>query len=215
MSNIGTMKLTALIQKAINKASVLHVGQKRKQAGLPYIVHPFSVAFILAGYTDDEEIIAAGLLHDALEDVPGYGYTDMEREFGHRIAGIVKEVSEDKDPSESKEVEKATWAERKGKYLAHLKRASREAMMVCAADKIHNLTSLIDGYRDGGEKFLNRFNAPLEKKLQYYGAVLEVLKERLYNEIVRELGEKYAEACKVLGRVSLEINQDEMPSSPQ
>ncbi len=42
------MKLTSIIQKAINKASVLHYNQRRKGDGLPYIVHPFSVAFILS-----------------------------------------------------------------------------------------------------------------------------------------------------------------------
>ena len=48
---------TSHIQKAINKAADLHRGQIRKGDGLPYIVHPFSVALILSNYTDDEDII--------------------------------------------------------------------------------------------------------------------------------------------------------------
>jgi len=49
------MKLTPKIQKAITKASILHLGQKRKGDGSPYILHPYSVAFILSHYTDDED----------------------------------------------------------------------------------------------------------------------------------------------------------------
>ena len=76
---------TSHIQKAINKAADLHRGQIRKGDGLPYIVHPFSVALILLKYTNDEDIIAAGLLHDVLEDVEGYEYEDLKRNFTKKI----------------------------------------------------------------------------------------------------------------------------------
>ncbi|MEK7182016.1 MAG: HD domain-containing protein, partial [Patescibacteria group bacterium] len=64
------MFLTPQIDKAIQRATVLHHGQERKGTGAPYIVHPYAVAFLLAHYTDDEDVIIAGLLHDVLEDVP-------------------------------------------------------------------------------------------------------------------------------------------------
>lgn len=134
------MKLTPKIQKAIYKASVLHKGQKRKVEDLPFVTHLFSVAFILSNYTDNENIIVAGLLHDALEDVKAYYFKDLEKDFGERVTKIVKEVSEDKDPN-IEENKKATWQRRKEGYLSHLKNASYEAMMVCCADKIHNLRS--------------------------------------------------------------------------
>jgi len=52
------MKLTQKIQQAINLASRLHLGQVRKgDSGLPYISHPFSVAWILSNYTEDEDIM--------------------------------------------------------------------------------------------------------------------------------------------------------------
>ena len=55
------MKLTAKIQKAIDLASMLHIGQVRKgNDDLPYISHPFSVAWILSEYTDDEDVVVAG-----------------------------------------------------------------------------------------------------------------------------------------------------------
>ncbi len=65
------MLLTANLQRAINVAAQKHLGQTRKADGLPYIVHPFGVAWILANYTADEEIVISGLLHDVLEDVKG------------------------------------------------------------------------------------------------------------------------------------------------
>jgi len=190
------MKLTPKIQKAINKASILHDGQRRKGNNLPYIVHPFSVAFILSIYTDDEDIIAAGLLHDVLEDVKGYYFKDLKKDFGSRISKIVKEISEDKDPN-IKEDKKATWQTRKEKYLSHLKNASYEAMMVCCADKIHNLHSLIEAYKEQGDELWKKFNASLDKKLWFYEEILRILKEKLDNEIVKDFEKVYLKAKKL------------------
>lgn len=192
------MKLTQKIQQAINLASRLHLGQVRKgDSGLPYISHPFSVAWILSNYTEDEDIIVAGILHDVLEDVKGYYYDDMVRDFGERVAQIVKGVSEDKDPNIESD-EKATWEERKSKYLANLKNDSDEALMVCAADKIHNLQSMISAYQEKGDALWDNFNSPKEKKLWLYQEILKFMKGRLNNPIVDELEEVYIQAEKSL-----------------
>ena len=183
------MKLTPKVQKAINKAADLHRGQIRKGDGLPYIVHPFSVAWILSSYTNDEDIIAAGLLHDVLEDVEGYEYEDLKRDFGEKIANIVREVSEKGENLGSK-----NWEERKQKYLSHLENASFEALMICAADKIHNLVSLIGAYNKQGRKVFENFNAPIEKKMEFYGKVLEILQRKLDNKIVERFASVYKEA---------------------
>src|SRR5680860_1476994 len=110
------MKLTPKIQKAISRASVLHLGQKRKGDGAPYILHPYSVAFILSHYTNDEDIIVAGLLHDVLEDVDGYEKEDLQKEFGERVANMVSDVTEDISLKEDKG-EKESWVERKTNIL--------------------------------------------------------------------------------------------------
>ncbi len=193
------MKLTPKIQKAINLAGVLHYRQKRKGDGLPYITHPYSVAFILSDYTNDENIIVAGLLHDVLEDVPGYSETDMEKDFGEKITKIVKQVSEEKT-LKSKGEKKKTWRMRKSNYLEGLKSVSREALMVCAADKIHNLNSFIEAYKEQGERIAKKFNASIEEKLWFYGEVLKTLKKRLKNNIVKELEKKYKKAEKLFLR---------------
>ena len=192
------MKLTQKIQQAINLASRLHLGQVRKgDSGLPYISHPFSVAWILSNYTEDEDIIVAGILHDVLEDVKGYYYDDMVRDFGERVAQIVKGVSEDKDPNVESD-EKATWEERKSKYLANLKNDSDEALIVCAADKIHNLQSMISAYQEKGDALWDNFNSPKEKKLWLYQEIPKFMKGRLNNPIVNELEEVYGQAEAIL-----------------
>ena len=192
------MKLTPWIQQAINLASRLHSGQVRKgDVDLPYISHPFSVAWILSNYTDDEDIIISGLLHDTLEDVKGYYYEDLKRDFGVKVAEIVKGVSEDKDPNVESD-EKATWEDRKTKYLAGLDNDSNESLMVCAADKIHNLQSMIDAYQEKGEALWDSFNSPKDKKLWLYQEIAKTLKKKLNSPIVAELEVVYREAEKIL-----------------
>ncbi len=192
------MILSPKIQKAINLASRLHSGQARKgDSGLPYISHPLSVAWILSSYTKDEDVIVAGLLHDVLEDVREYYYDDLVRNFGQNVAQIVKGVSEDKDPN-IKSDEKASWEERKSMYIKGLESASNESLLVCAADKIHNLQSMIDAYSEKGESLWDNFNSPADKKIWFYGEVLKILKLKLESPIVSELENVYMKAEKVL-----------------
>lgn len=180
------MKLTPLIQKALDAAAKLHHGAKRKGSDTPFIVHPVGVAIIVSNYTEDEDVIAAALLHDVLEDVPGYGFDAMKRDFGEKIVLLVKDVSEDKDPN-VKFDEKATWEERKKKYLTHLNGASEDALLISAADKIHNLYSLRDTYVKLGKSAFDHFNAPPKKIVWYYQEILKILRERLKSPIVDEL----------------------------
>ncbi len=186
------MKLTPKIQKAINIATVQHQGQMRKVGNLPYITHPFSVAVILSAYTDDESTLCAGLLHDVLEDTTGYSYDDMVKDFGPKVASIVKDVSEDKDPNIQTD-EKSTWLERKEKYLKHLESACEEALFVSTADKIHNLSSMLEAYKQGGDAIWQHFNSPADKKLWFYEEVLRIVEQKLKNPIVEALSQKLLE----------------------
>ena len=151
--------------------------------------------WILSSYTNDEDIIATGLLHDVLEDVEGYEYEDLKRDFGKKIANIMREASE-----EGQDLGNKNWKERKQKYFLHLDKASFEAMMVCCTGKIHNLISLIETYNKQGRKVFENFNAPVEKKIEFYGKVLEILKRRLDNEIIEEFSRVYREAESIIFR---------------
>jgi 5'-deoxynucleotidase YfbR-like HD superfamily hydrolase len=195
------MKITSQIQRAINLAARLHEGQTRRdKARTPFIVHPFSVATILCTYTNKEEVIIAGLLHDVLEDVSHKKYSekDMRRDFGHRVTNIVKEVTEKKFLLPKRDdVQK--WMRKKKYYLKHLEKASKEALLVSAADKIHNLRSLIDEYQVvGGTKLWHHFSGSPEQQMEFYGNVSRVISKRLRSPLVKELERTVKKAKKVL-----------------
>ncbi len=80
-----------LIAKALKFATKAHQGQKRF-SGEPYIIHPFEVAKILADLKADPEMIAAGLLHDTLEDTPT-AKEELQREFGDKILFLIEGVT--------------------------------------------------------------------------------------------------------------------------
>lgn len=87
---LGPEKAT-FIEKAYNIADKMHEGQKRL-SGEPYIIHPMNVASVLDELGLDERAIAAGLLHDVVEDT-SYSKEDMAREFGEDIAALVEGVT--------------------------------------------------------------------------------------------------------------------------
>lgn len=161
------MKFTPKIYKAIDTAARLHDGQKRKGDGLPYIIHPLAVAVILMEYTDDEDILIAGILHDTIEDT-GYTKEQMEQDFGQRITHFVLEVTEPPKP--------LPWQQRKDDYLKHLVSASYEAKLICGADKLHNLQSMLAAVGKFGQDAYKGFNAPIDKKLWFYEECLNILR---------------------------------------
>jgi (p)ppGpp synthase/HD superfamily hydrolase len=187
MSVPGQIVPTGKIQKAINLSTKLHQDQTRKgDPSLPYITHPSSVAAKLREYTDDEDVISAGYLHDALEDAPGYRYEDLLADMGPEVAAIVKEVSEEETPGAIHDG-RLSWEKRKTGYLRNLEHDGEKALLVCAADKIHNIQSLIEAYGKRGDALWASFNAPPEKKLWFYEEVLKVVKRRLKSGIIGEL----------------------------
>lgn len=184
------MKLTAKIQKAIIKATELHYGQKRKGDELPYIIHPYSTAFILANYTNNEDVIVAGLLHDVLEDSHGrFTFDDIKREFGREVSKIIENVSE-KDKS-------LPWEERKRMALEKIKEMDRDSLLVKSADILHNMTDLISDLERKGDKVFESFNAPKEKQLKRYQNLIEEL-ERVWpeNPLLPELRENLLRLMK-------------------
>lgn len=190
---------TPQIEKAIQKASILHQHQKRKaEVDLPYITHLFSVALIVAEYTHDEDTIIAGLLHDTLEDTE-YTAEELEKDFGTRIKDIVLDVTEKRGSVKSTTPEEKlrAWKKRKDDYLAHLATASSEGILVSYADKLHNLQSLINDVSAQGSDIWKKFAGSPEEQLWFFESVFEIFKKRLGSELVERYGEVYDEA-KVL-----------------
>lgn len=183
----------AEVERTIRKVDVLHQGQKRKGPGrqIPALSHLLGVAEIVASYHADLPTIQAALLHDSLEDTE-YTYALLKNEFGDKVAKIVLSVSE--DPKLAKNLS-ATWLERKKSYLENLKKGSAEAMMVCATDKIHNLSSLQEMYKKFREKTWEYFNSTPKQRIWFYDEVLKIVKSRLTHPVVERF-EKELEKAK-------------------
>lgn len=179
------------IHRAIVKAGQLHRGQVRKgNPSMPYITHPLAVAMIVQEYVNDEDVIVAAILHDAIEDAD-YTLSEMRQEFGERVAEIVDAVSYPDVAGEKRE----TWDERKRLYLEQLEKGPDEALIVALADKIHNMTSYLVDSAEQGPVFAERFNASLSDKQEFHDRVLRVAEARLDHPILdafRELHHRFS-----------------------
>lgn len=167
-------KKTALYQKALNFAAEAHKNQFRKGTDTPYITHPVDVADIIATMTDDENMIAAGLLHDVVEDTDRTE-ADIRACFGDRIANLVSAETEDKMRDQKAE---DTWIIRKQNTLWGLEHASKEAKIMALADKLANLRSIDRDYQLVGDQIWNRFNQKdPDKQAWYYKTVADLTSE--------------------------------------
>lgn len=189
-----SMHFTNSIQKAIDVAARCHAKHERIGLGLPYIVHPYSVALITSEYLRDDDAFCAALLHDVLEDTDGYDERTMRVEFGDEITELVLALTEAKSGSDTIEVLRQNWEWRKRRYLDGLKKAPHKALIICAADSIHNLESLIQLKHLHGDTFVRSFGASMEKKMWFYGQVVETLREFLDSPITNRLEKVYGEA---------------------
>ncbi len=171
------MQLTPRLQSAIDLAARQHDGQKRKGFDLPYIVHPFSVALIVGEYLSEEDALIAALLHDVLEDTKNYSAADLSRDYGPHVRRLVEELSEDKA---------LPWRERKDQHLNHLRSASETALIITAADKIHNLASLAAVMATGQPADQTGVAAILEHSRWYFESVLDICATRLPAHPIRQ-----------------------------
>lgn len=119
-----------------------HVRQARKGTRFPYLIHPIRVAWILERHGYDDEIVAAGLLHDTLEDTNTTKAEIAER-FAERVARLVEAASEaDKT---------LAWSDRKGATIAKVAEADSDVLPLLAADKLDNVRSIRDTLAERGE----------------------------------------------------------------
>jgi guanosine-3',5'-bis(diphosphate) 3'-pyrophosphohydrolase len=139
-------KEARLLIDALAFAADKHRTQRRKDPeASPYINHPIALARVLSveGRVRDVKVLAAAVLHDTLEDTKTT-YEELHERFGPAIAGIVREVTDDKTLSPP---------ERKRLQIEHAGELSKRARLVKLADKISNLRDLT-------------LNAPAEWSLQ-------------------------------------------------
>jgi (p)ppGpp synthase/HD superfamily hydrolase len=176
------MILTQRLDAAIKRAAQLHRNQVRKDiARTPYITHLVAVATLVASATDDEDTIVAGLMHDSLEDVPGYTYDSLVDDCGERVAEIVSHVTEPLDANKSED-EQLPWLTRKEAYLNVLKEGGEAAALVSLADKIHNTESYIDDFHNEGEAYKERFGSSLQNRVWFHDEVFKHVSSMLGDE---------------------------------
>jgi len=165
---------TTLLDRAIVFAVHAHAGTERRGKGFPYIVHPMEAVEIVSTMTKDQELLAAAVLHDTVEDTD----TTVEQirtEFGDRIASLVASES---DIVVDGVNEEDSWHARKQAAIDRLALASHDAKMVALGDKLSNMRAIARDYAQQGDALWNLFHAkdPKEHEWHYRG-LAESLRE--------------------------------------
>jgi GTP diphosphokinase / guanosine-3',5'-bis(diphosphate) 3'-diphosphatase len=126
-----------LIRRAYNYSLLHHTGQQRA-SGEPYLVHPLEVACVLAEIKLDPIAIAAGLLHDSVEDT-SVTIIDIRKEFGEQVAHIVEGVTK------ISKIDFASSEERQAENVRKMVLAMVDdirVVLIKLADRLHNMRTL-------------------------------------------------------------------------
>ncbi|TGM31039.1 bifunctional (p)ppGpp synthetase/guanosine-3',5'-bis(diphosphate) 3'-pyrophosphohydrolase [Leptospira biflexa] len=201
-----------LIQKAYHIADKMHEGQKRL-SGEPYIIHPMNVASVLDELGLDERAIAAGLLHDVVEDT-SYTKEDMAREFGEDIAALVEGVTKISEiKSQSKETEAAENIRKM--LLATIKDV--RVMLIKLADKTHNVRTLKFQPEEKQKRIAKEvlsLYAPIAGRLGVYKVKFELedlafqsLHPDEYQEIKKRVSAKKSERDEYIEKIKIILKQ--------
>jgi (p)ppGpp synthase/HD superfamily hydrolase len=173
MPRTDFVQRSPLTRDALAFADARHAGQTRDLDGLPFVTHPVEVACLLheAGYRD--EVVAAGVLHDVLEDTDA-DHAELEARFGRRVADLVDAVSDDPSIEDR--------AERKAALRRQVAAAGECAAAVFAADKVSKARELRVRVSRGHS---DRADAG---RIQHYEASLAMLDELIpEHDLVRQL----------------------------
>ena len=197
------MYSTDRISAAFALAALVHEKQKRKSTDIPYISHPMAVAAQVSVWGGSEDQFIAALLHDVVEDGGAQYMPVIEEHFGKHVLDLVMACS---DAAPQRGQPKGAWIERKEKYIANLRSAADEVLLISAADKWHNLASILADAKQLGEMVFDRFIRQdferTDKKkmvLWYYKELLAVYRERNVPVVV-ELENLLSEIENVTGQ---------------
>jgi (p)ppGpp synthase/HD superfamily hydrolase len=159
-----------LVHAALEKARAAHAGQVRNgSGGMPYVQHPIAVAALLDEHGYGEEVLAAALLHDVVEDSETT-LNELRELFGAEVAGMVGALTDDEsiDP----------YRERKAEHRERVAAAPAGAHAIYGADKLTNVRALRAAYEDEGDAVREEFKVPVELKTEVWEDDLALLREK-------------------------------------
>lgn len=165
------------ISRALHLAATLHRGQLRKGTDIPYLSHLLAVTQLVLEDGGDEAQAAAALLHDAAEDQGGEATLRLiENALGPEVAELVRHCS---DALPEPGAPKAPWRERKQAVVDALPSVDRRALLILAADKLHNAQSTLDDLALFGSEVWTRFTTGRDGFLWYHDQMLRGLQKQL------------------------------------
>jgi (p)ppGpp synthase/HD superfamily hydrolase len=159
-----------LVRDALAKARQAHAGQIRNgSGGMPDIEHPIAVGELLAEELGgSDELLAAALLHDVVEDSETT-VEELRERFGAQVAALVAALSDDESIDD--------YRQRKREHRARVAAAGGDALAIYGADKLTNVRVLRRAYVEQGEAVADEFKVPLELKVEVWTADLALLRE--------------------------------------
>jgi guanosine-3',5'-bis(diphosphate) 3'-pyrophosphohydrolase len=159
-----------LVRNALEQARANHEGQVRNgSGGMPYIEHPMRVAALLDEHGYGDEVLAAALLHDVVENSETT-LDELREKFGGEVVGLVGAMTDDESID--------GYRQRKAEHRERMAAAPVEAMAIYGADKLINSVTLRAAYAEEGDAVRDEFKVPLELKLEIWEADLALLREK-------------------------------------
>ena len=169
-----------LVSEAIAFSTMAHDGMRRRKSDFPYILHPMEVGAIIGTMTESQEVIAAGVLHDVVEDA-GISIEEIGEKFGARVMELVASETEDKREDLPPE---DTWRIRKEESIEKLRTTNDiEVLMLWIGDKLSNIRAIYRDYLVEGDAVWNKFHqSDINAQAWYYRSIMNYT-ERLSNTI--------------------------------
>ena len=165
-----------LVSKAIAFSIKAHDGMRRRKSDIPYILHPMEVGAIIGTMTDNQEVIAAGVLHDVVEDA-GITIEEIEKNFGKRVMELVASETENKREDLPPE---QTWRIRKEESLERLRTTNDiEVLMLWIGDKLSNIRAIYRDFLVEGNAIWDKFHQSDSNVQAWYYRSIVKYTERL------------------------------------
>jgi len=183
-----------LVRDALATARDAHRGQVRNASGgMDYVEHPIAVAELVESRGGSDEVLAAALLHDVVEDSE-VDLGKIEERFGGAVRDLVAALTDDE------EIE--PYERRKDEHRKRVRRAGPEPLAIYAADKLTNVRALRHAYARQGERVAGELKVPLDTKIGVWEGDLEMLREvedapPFVADLEQELGGLHADRLKL------------------